>query len=93
MAVRRHIQEARTYLSLFVRQVAKTQRLYAAIAIPALVDPALNVPAVVVVATPRTTRCSIRGVLLQAAHRQRRQIIQEFIAIPLCPEQLRQLLP
>lgn len=85
------MQEARTYLSLFVGQVPQAERLYAAIAVPALVDPALSVPAVVVVAAPRSARDPICGVLLQDTHRQIRQAICKLIVIPLRLEQLCQL--
>jgi hypothetical protein len=50
--VRHNVQEAVTYLALLVGQVPHAERLYAAVAVPALLDPALGVPAMVVIAAP-----------------------------------------
>lgn len=46
------VQEAVTYIALLICQVPKAEGLYAAVAVPALLDPALDVPAMVVIAAP-----------------------------------------
>jgi cytochrome P450 len=88
-----HIRGAETYFSLVVGQVPEAERLYAALAVPALIDPALNVPAGVVVAAPRSAGGPVCGVRLPCAHGEGRQSIRKLVAIPLRPEQLRQLVP
>jgi hypothetical protein len=91
--LRTHMRGAETYISLFVGQVPETKRLYAAIAVPALVDPALNVPAGVVIAAPRGGGGSVCGVRVPGAHRQGAQPICKLVAVPLRPEQLCELVP
>jgi hypothetical protein len=78
---------------LVFSQVSEAQRLYAALSVPALVDPALGVPTGVVVAAPRSAGGPVRSVRLQGAHGQGRQAICKLVALPLRPEQVRQLLP
>lgn len=46
------VQEVVTYLALLVGQVPEAEGLYAAVAVPALLDPALGVPAMLVIAAP-----------------------------------------
>jgi hypothetical protein len=83
------VQHAKTYLSLFVGQVSEAERFYAAIAVPALVDPALHVPGVVVVAAPRSAGDAICGMRLPRTHGQTRQAVGEVVRVTLRLEQLR----
>jgi hypothetical protein len=61
-------KKRKTYLSFFIRQIPEAKRLYAAISVPALVDPALAVPAVVVVAAPRSGGGAICGMRFPRTH-------------------------
>jgi hypothetical protein len=80
-----------TYISFLISQIPEAEWLYAAVAVPALLDPALDISAVVVVAAPRSTSNPICGMRLSGGHGETRDSIYEIVAIPLRLEQLCQL--
>lgn len=80
------------YFSILLSKIYRVHGLYAAVLVPALVNPALAVPSKVVLAPPRCARGTVCGVGFPRAHVQMREPLFDVVGLPLRLEELHQLI-